>query len=154
MKSILILTAIMMALFAKPVQMTITSKSFEADENKHKTVFDGNVVITKADDQIKASQATVIFDLKNQPERYIAKGHVTFKIALKNSTILGKCQKLTFVPKSKVYTLEGSVNINEEPTKRKIQATKVIIDTTTNKTTITGAKNKPVKFIFDIKEDK
>jgi len=137
---------------AKQTQISITADSFEANENKHQTIFDGNVNIKKDSDTIKASKAEVQFDSKNKPVKYRAFNKVEFSITLKNSTLFGSCSELVFVPKSKVYILSGNVTIDELPTKRKIQASKVIIDSKTNKINISGEKNKPVKFIFEVEE--
>jgi len=153
MKNIFFMLITSICLFgAQTTQISISADSFEADENKHQTLFNKNVLITKNLDKIKASKAIVNFNQENKPIKYTASGKVEFSIILKDSTLYGGCDELVFVPKSKVYILNGHVNINELPTKRKIQATKVIIDTKSNKINITGEKNKPVKFIFEVEE--
>jgi lipopolysaccharide export system protein LptA len=137
---------------ATTTQVSITANSFEAYESKHETIFNGNVIITKKSDTIKSQKAIVKFDTNNKPKEYIVLNNITFKISLKDSTLNGSCKKLIFVPKSKIYTLEGSVNITQSPSNRKIQASKVIIDTKINKINILGEDKKPVKFIFEVEE--
>jgi lipopolysaccharide export system protein LptA len=140
-------------LFSKTTQISITSDSFEANENKHQTIFNGNVSISKLSDTINSQKAVVRFDKNNKPIEYKVFKDVSFSISLKDSVLTGSCDELIYVPKSKVYKLNGHVNIVQSPTNRKIQATKVIIDTKINKINIIGQKNKPVKFIFEV-EDK
>jgi len=152
MKKISLFLLLASLAFSSMTQISITSDSFEASENEHKSIFKGNVVITKLKDIIKASQATIFFDDKNKPLKYQAKDNVNFSILLEDSTIKGRCDELLFVPKSKVYTLKGHVDLTQLPSNRKIKASKVIIETKTNKINITGDQNKPVKFIFEVEE--
>jgi len=153
MKKLYLFLLFTSVVFGAMTQISITSDSFEASENEHKSTFLGNVVITKLNDIIQAKKAIVFFDQENKPIKYQAIEDVNFSIDLNDSTIKGKCDDLIFVPKSKVYTLKGKVDLLQLPSNRKIKATKVIIETKTNKINITGDKNKPVKFIFEV-EDK
>jgi lipopolysaccharide export system protein LptA len=153
MKKFLILLSTIMMVYAGSTKVSISSNNFEADENKHQTTFNGNVVIIKLADKIKSQKAIVDFDQDNKPIQYKVFQNVTFTISLKNSVLTGSCEELSFVPKSKIYILNTKVDITESPTNRKIQASKVIIDTKINKINILGDKTKPVKFIFEV-EDK
>jgi len=153
MKTLMMLFITICIGFGATTEVSITSDSFEASEGKHKTTFTGHVVIKKLSDIIKSNQAVIEFDKENKPVKYKAIKDVTFEISLEDSKLQGKCKELSFVPKSKVYTLTGDVDLLQLPTNRKIKAAKVIIDTKINKINITGEKNKPVKFIFEV-EDK
>jgi len=153
MKKLIMMLISAIYAFSAVTKVYITSDSFEADENKHQTIFTGSVNIKKLQDNIRANLAVVDFDKENKPIKYKAEDSVTFTIVLKNSILDGSCDELVYVPNSKNYILTGHVKINETPTNRKIQATKVIIDTNINKINIFGEKNRPVKFIFEV-EDK
>jgi len=132
--------------------LNIEAEHFEADQNSMKTIFTGSVKIIKIDDKIFADKVIVIFNPDNTPSSYEATNNVTFSLLTKKSQIVGSCDTLNYIPKSKKYTLEGHVEIDDPTLSRKISASKVIIDQVSGKTIITGKKKKPVKFIFDIKE--
>ncbi len=134
------------------VEMSIVSDKFKADEAKHISIFSGNVKIVKLNDTIKSKKAVVTFDEKNKPLSYEASGNVQFSISLKDSVISGSCESLVYDPVSKIYTLSGSVDVIEMPSKRKLKANSVKIDTINAKTVVSGTKVKPVKFIFNIEE--
>ncbi len=134
------------------VEMSIVSDNFSADEAKHISVFSGNVKIVKLNDTIKSQKVIVKFDNKNKPLSYEASGSVDFVISLKDSTISGSCESLVYNPLSKIYTLKGRVDVIEMPSKRKLKANIVKIDTINAKTIVSGTKVKPVKFIFNIEE--
>ncbi len=153
MRILLFILFLLVQIYAKPIsKLIITADSFIADEAKKITTFNGHVIVKKNKDKIEADTIIVKFDKNNRPIKYIAKKNVHFIIHLKKSYYDGKCQKLTFTPTNKLYTLEGSVNIKEYPANRKISASKVIINALLEKTQIEGSKNKPVKFIFEIKD--
>ncbi len=133
-------------------QMSIVADNFSADEVKHISVFSGNVKIVKKDDKISSNKVIVKFDKKNKPLSYTASNGVRFSISLKNSSISGSCESLVYNPLSKIYTLSGKVDVIEMPSKRKLKANIVKIDTINAKTVVSGTKVKPVKFIFNIEE--
>ncbi len=133
-------------------QMSIVSDSFSADEAKKISIFSGHVKIVKDSDTISSNKVIVKFDKNNKPIFYEANGAVEFSISLKKSTISGSCERLTYNPMSKIYTLGGKVDILELPSKRKLKANKVKIDTINSRTEVSGTKSKPVKFIFNIEE--
>jgi len=152
-KALLLVLSLLSLSFASSTKVSVTSDNFFASEKEKKSTFSGHVVIKKLSDTIKTDKAIITFDKENKPVKYQAINHITFIITLDASKLEGSCDELIFVPKSKVYTLKGHVNILQTPSNRKIKATKVIIDTKNNKIDITGEKNKPVKFIFEV-EDK
>jgi len=152
MKLFLILVFLLTILEAKSSKIVITSDSFKADDSKKITTFKGNVTVTKGEDKINSDIMTIKFDKNNKPISYVAKQNVKFKIHLKQSYYDGNCEYLQYNPKTKIYTLKEKVHITEYPENRVISAGKVIIDAINEKTEILGSKNKPIKFIFDIKE--
>jgi lipopolysaccharide export system protein LptA len=135
-------------LLASVQKINIQALNFEADQTKYRSIFTNNVKITKGSDQIKADKVTIYFDRYNKPLSYEAVGSVTFELKTKESTINGECEKLLYNPKNQTYTLVERVNINDYISKRKIIASKVIIDQINGKVVIHGEKKSPVKFIF------
>lgn len=148
---ILFILILNISLFANQL-VNIEAENFIADQNTLTTTFTTNIKIVKADDKIFADKVIVLFDKENTPIKYEATKNVKFSLLTKKSLIVGSCESLTYSPKSKNYTLQGSVKIDDPSLGRKISASKVIIDQVNGKTIITGQKKKPVKFIFDIKE--
>ncbi len=139
-------------LFAKSVEINIVSDDFKSDENKHLSVFSGNVKIVKQNDKILANLVQVSFDKDNKPLVYEARGSVNFTISLKDSVVSGQCEKLVYKPLGKIYTLINKVDIVEFPSNRKLKANKVTIDTINGKILVNGNKKKPIKFIFNVEE--
>jgi lipopolysaccharide transport protein LptA len=135
-------------LLASVQKINIQALNFEADQTKYRSIFTNNVKITKGSDQIKADKVTIYFDQNNKPISYEAVGSVSFELKTKESTINGECEKLLYNPKNQTYTLVERVNINDYISKRKIIASKVIIDQINGKVVIHGEKKSPVKFIF------
>jgi lipopolysaccharide export system protein LptA len=135
-------------LLASVQKINIQALNFEADQTQYRSIFTNNVKITKGSDQIKADKVTIYFDRYNKPISYEAVGSVTFELKTKESTINGECEKLLYNPKNQTYTLVERVNINDYISKRKIIASKVIIDQINGKVVIHGEKKSPVKFIF------
>jgi lipopolysaccharide export system protein LptA len=135
-------------LLASVQKINIQALNFEADQTQYRSIFTNNVKITKGSDQIKADKVTIYFDRYNKPISYEAVGSVSFELKTKESTINGECEKLLYNPKNQTYTLVERVNINDYISKRKIIASKVIIDQINGKVVIHGEKKSPVKFIF------
>jgi lipopolysaccharide export system protein LptA len=133
-------------------KVEITADSFEADEKKHISTLVGNVTILKGADLIKADNLIVRFDEKNKPIEYIANGNISFNIVTQNQEFDGSAQKLLYNPKTLKYEISGNAIINEKTQHQKLMGEKIIIDRISGKSKIIGAKNRPVKFIFDVKE--
>ncbi len=139
-------------LFSKTVQMNIVADNFKADEKRGESIFFGHVKITKESDIITSKKVIVKFDKENKPISYEAIEDVNFSITLKEELIRGSCQKLTYDPVSKIYTLSKNVDVIELPSNRKLKANYVKIDTILGRISVTGSKNKPIKFIFNVEE--
>jgi len=153
MKYIVIISLLVVSLFSKSVEVSIVSNDFKADETKKESVFLGSVKIKKESDEITADRVIVKFDDKNKPISYKAVGNVKFNISMKKSSMKGSCKELEYSPLRKIYTLRGGVDIVEYPSKRKLNANYVTIDTVHKRTVVSGDRKKPVKFIFNIEEE-
>jgi lipopolysaccharide export system protein LptA len=150
MKVILFFLLFINYLYAQKVE--ITADSFEADEKKHISTLIGNVTILKGADLIRADKLIVKFDNDNKPIKYIANGNISFNIITKNQEFDGSAQKLLYNPKTLKYEISGNAIINEKKQHQKLIGEKIVIDRISGKSKILGAKNQPVKFIFDVKE--
>ncbi len=133
-------------------QVEIKADSFEADEIKKVSYFRGHVSIKKGNDFIKSNELKIDFDKNNKPISYYASGDVNFKLNTNNQHFVGSSQTITYQPFLKVYTAKGKVNIVETNKNRVLVGDKIIINRLNGTSTITGTKNKPVKFTFTVQE--
>jgi len=134
-------------------KVEISADSFEADEKKMLSVLQGNVRLIKGEDTIKASKLTIYFDAENKPKSYLAEGNINFIIHTGNQHFKGKAQKLLYKPSSLKYEISGNAFIHEMTQNRKLYGETIMIDRISGKSTIKGSSNKPIKFIFEVKEE-
>ena len=130
----------------------IVADSFEAYENKRLSQLSGHVHVQKGSDDIKADKLEIIFDQKNKPLKYTLTGNVSFNISTQSQHFVGTAQKIIYNPHKKQYIAMGNVHLQEKKTDKTLQGEKIIIDRISGKTTISGKKNKPVKFTFTVEE--
>jgi len=97
---------------------------------------------------------TIIFDTKNKPVKYTAKGNPNFTFYIKSKHYKGKANKIIYTPTDGKYLLLGNVFVHEIKEDRKIYGDKLTIDKTNGRIVIIGKKNQPVKFIFKVEENK
>jgi lipopolysaccharide export system protein LptA len=150
MKKLLILL-LCAVVYAQEIE--ITADKLEADENKKISTLIGNVVIKKGLDKISCDTLEVKFDKENKPTLYQASGDVRFHILTNNKDFKGSAQKLIYNPANKKYSLQGNVKIEELQSKQRLFGETIIIDRTSGKSVIKGDGRRPVKFIFDVKDD-
>jgi len=135
-------------------ELKIKADYFESDEKKGKTLFRGNVYISKGFDEINASKVIIYTNKKREPLKYIATGDVKFRIEDKNKNrYKGKAQKVIYNPNKKVYEFYGNVFITQLNDKKEIKGDEVFLDVTSGKAHAKGVSNNPVIMIFDIKEE-
>ncbi|RUM67264.1 MAG: lipopolysaccharide transport periplasmic protein LptA [Sulfurospirillum sp.] len=151
MKTLLIILSLVSSLFAQRVE--ISADKLEADEKSGISTLIGHVQIIKGDDHISADTLIVKFDKKNKPIFYDAKGSIKFHILTKTKEFEGKADQLRYDPKTLIYEMVGNVVIKEKRSKQILTGEKIQIDRISGKSIIEGKENKPVKFIFDIKEN-
>ena len=150
MKKLLILL-LCAVVYAQEIE--ITADKLEADENKKISTLIGHVVIKKGLDKISCDTLEVKFDKKNKPTLYQASGNVRFHILTNNKEFQGRAKRLIYTPNDKKYQLEGDVKIEELKSRQRLFGETIIIDRTSGKSIIKGDGKRPVKFIFDVKED-
>jgi len=136
-------------------ELEIVSDKFSADGIKGRSTFSGNVSVKRGTDFIKSDTLEVFFDNKNKPEVFSASGGVTFDIELEKGTMYkGKAKSITYDAKKGIYTLNGDVEIVESKNNNRISGENIVLDKNNKKADVTSKENKPVKFIFNINEDK
>ena len=133
-------------------QVEISADSFEADEKKMFSILTGNVVLKKGADEVHANSLTILFDKKNRPKEYLAVGDITFTINTDKQSFDGHAKKLRYDPSILKYEISGSAYIHEKTNNSKLYGETIMIDRISGKSTIKGSKKRPVKFIFQVKE--
>ncbi len=133
-------------------KITITADNFEAYENKKVSILKGHVHVQKGSDDIKAKRLQIDFDQANKPLRYTLTGDVKFDISTKSQHFVGTARKVIYDPHQKRYIAEGDVFLKEKKSGRTLQGEKIVIDRISGKTTISGKRNRPVKFTFTVEE--
>ncbi len=133
-------------------QVEISADKFEADEKKMLSILTGNVVLKKGADEIYAKKLTIFFDKENKPKEYLATGNITFSINTDKQSFDGRAQKLLYNPSTLKYEISGNAYIHEKKQNSKLYGETIMIDRITGKSTIKGSKKRPVKFIFEVKE--
>ncbi len=115
--------------FCEVEKVSIVAEQFYANEGKQISRLTGNVEVKKGKfDELKADVIVINLDKNRQPVRYTASGKVKFKILLNEKKYNGSCGTLTYVPATKVYTLEKDVVLNEIDAKRSVTAEKIVAD--------------------------
>jgi len=135
------------SLLAQDLQ--IKSKTFHADEKSGISVFEGDVNIIKASDELNASKVTVYTDDKNQPTKFIAEGKASFTILTEEGSLYkGKAHKVVYLPNEKEYRFFKNVHLKQINEKKEIIGDEVILKTIDGKAYAKGDKEKPVIMIF------
>ncbi len=150
MKNLIILLLLFQSLYAEKI--TVTADNFEAYENKKISILKGHVHIQKGKDDIKADKLVIEFDKKNKPLKYTLTGDVKFEIHTASQNFSGKAQQIVYDPSKKRYIASGNVFLKEKLSDKLLQGEKIVIDRISGKSTITGKKNRPVKFTFTVDE--
>ncbi len=138
--------------FLQAQQVEISADHFEADEKKMLSVLTGHVLLKKGADEVHAKKLTIFFDKKNRPTEYLAEGNINFIINTNNQSFEGRAQKLLYNPSTQKYEISGNAFIHEKKLNRKLYGETIMIDRISGKSTINGSKKRPVKFIFEVKE--
>jgi len=141
-------------LYAKGQNVEITSKSFEADELKQISKFIGNVKVVKGYDTITSDKLIVNFDKKKNPIKYVAIGNAKFKLILNKKHYAGKANKIIYDPVKKIYHFIGNAFLQDLDSSKKIYGDDISIDQLNGKYDVKSDGNKPVKFIFKVKDEK
>jgi len=153
MKYFLILTIFLSTvLFSQ--ELKVIADSFNTDQTKGLSIFEGHVNIIKKNDELNASKVTIYTDEKNQPTKFIALGSVSFKILTKEGAdYRGTAQKVIYLPKESEYRFYEDVHLRQINDKKEIQGDEVILNTINGKAHAKGLQQEPVIMIFNIADE-
>ena len=140
------------SLFAQKVD--ITADNMMAEDLKKEVHFIGNAKVVQGKSWIHGDEIIVYFDENNETEKYEAIGLVTFEFIEEKSSYKGSADKVTYYPVKAQYILTGKAIIDDLLNKRHVNGDEITLDMTTGNANVKGSKNKPVKFIFDMKDKK
>jgi len=154
MKKLIILT-LMLTINLFSQELKIKANTFSSDEKAGISIFQGNVNITKENDELNASKVTIHTDKNHEPTKFIASGNASFTIqTLDGSLYTGKAQKVIYLPAKKAYHFYKDVHLRQVNEKKEIIGEEVILKTIEGKAYAKGAKKEPVIMIFKLPEEK
>nr|WP_260173429.1 lipopolysaccharide transport periplasmic protein LptA [Campylobacter sp. 19-13652] len=139
----------------KAEQIEISSKSFYANEAQLKSEFNGDVLVKRANDELRANKAIVYFDKKRQPLRYEAIGNAKFKAILKGKRYSGSGDKLVYDAINETYTIIGNGHLKELDGDKNVYGQKIVINQKNGTYNVEGGDTtQPVRFIFNVQDKK
>lgn len=137
-------------LFAEKVE--ITSTSMEAEELKKEVHFIGDAKIIKGKDWLYADKVIVYFGENNETSRYEAIGSVSFEFKKDDKHFKGSANKVVYDIVKSLYVLKGKAIIDDLVNKSHVDGDEIVLDMSTGNVDVKGSSQKPVKFIFDMKD--
>lgn len=140
------------AIFAEKVE--ITSTSMRAENAKKEIHFIGDAKVKKLDDWLHADRVIVYFDENNETKMYKAIGSVTFEFKEETRHYTGSADKVTYYPLKSFYVLKGKAVIDDLINKSHVDGDEIRLDMLTGNANVKSNKQKPVKFIIEMKDDK
>lgn len=154
MKKIVILVIfIATTLFSE--ELRVKSKSFNADQKKGISIFEGTVNVIKGNDELNASKVTIYTDAEQKPTKFIAEGNASFSVLTEEKALyVGKAQKVIYIPESKEYYFYENVHLKQINERKEIIGDEVVLKTIEGKAYANSVKDEPVVMIFDMPEEK
>lgn len=140
------------ALFAQKVE--ITSASMRAVNEKKEVYFIGDAKLKKLDDWLHADRVIVYFDENNATKMYEALGSVTFEFKSEARHYAGSADKASYYPQKSFYVLSGHVVIDDRVNKSHVAGDEITLDMITGNVAVKSNKQKPVKFIIEMEDEK
>ena len=135
-------------------KVNITSDNMEAADMKKEVHFIGNAKVVQGKSWIHGDEIIVYFDENNETKKYEAIGLVTFEFIQEKSSYKGSADKVTYYPVKDQYILTGKAIIDDLINKRHVNGDEITLDMITGNANVKGSREKPVKFIFDMKDKK
>jgi lipopolysaccharide export system protein LptA len=135
-------------------KVEVTSDSMKAQDVQKEVHFMGNVTVKQSQSWLHGDKVIVYFDENNETKKYEAIGLVTFEFIEEKSSYKGSADMVTYYPVKAQYILTGRAIIDDLLNKRHVNGDEITLDMTTGNANVKGNKNKPVKFIFDMKGKK
>lgn len=140
--------------FSLAGEIQISANHFHANEKSGENVLSGNVLVKNDKDILRSSRLLIITDKKRKPLKYIASGRAYFEIVLDNKHYKGNADELSYDVNDDTYELKGKAFVEELTKKQKLYGDKIIINKQENAYTVFSDKKKPVKFTFELEEEK
>jgi len=152
MKYILIIAIFLqLSLFCE--ELKIKANSFSADEHKGVSIFSGDVIIKKRNDELNASEVTIYTNKENKPTKFVATGDVNFRLETKKGAQYeGTANRVIFLPKKQEYRFYENVHLKQLHEKKEIIGDEVVLEIENGKAIAKGVTTEPVIMIFDIDE--
>lgn len=136
-------------------ELKVKAKTFNADQKAGISVFEGNVNIIKASDELNASKVTIYTDEKQNPTKFVAEGNASFHIVTQEGAIYnGKSQKAIYIPQTKEYYFYKNVHLRQLNDAKEIIGDEVVLKSIEGKAYAKGLEQEPVIMIFNVPEDK
>ncbi|MDQ7042327.1 MAG: lipopolysaccharide transport periplasmic protein LptA [Sulfurimonas sp.] len=135
-------------------ELKVVADSFNTDQEKGISTFEGNVNIVKKNDELNASKVTIYTDDKNQPTKFVAQDNVSFKILTKEGAkYRGTAGKVIYLPVKNEYYFYRNVYLQQIDDTKEIRGDEVVLNVVTGKAHAKGLKEEPVIMIFNIADD-
>lgn len=135
-------------------ELKVKASTFEADEKKGISVFQGKVNVIFGADELNATKVTIYTDEKNQPTKFVAEGKASFSILTKDGVpYRGKAGKAVYIPNKKEYYFYNNVHLQQVNEKKEIIGEEVILKTIEGRAYAKGDKTEPVIMIFNMPKD-
>lgn len=139
-------------IFAEKVE--VVSDSMHTESLKKEVHFVGNAKVKKEQDWIHADTIIVTFNENNETKKYKAIGKVNFEFKNDKAHYRGKADTVEYFPLKSLYILTGKAFVDDLLNKRSVKGEKITVDMLNNDSIVEGTKKKPVKFIFEMKDEK
>ena len=137
--------------FSFAANLEVTANNFYHKEGEQKAVFSGNVVVTQGENKITSNKITILLDENGEAKKYIATGNVRFTLKSPKRYIVGKCDRLIYLPVEDKYILIGNVYMKDKLNEREVYGDEIIIDNKHGTSYAKSKGKKKVKFIFKVK---
>lgn len=139
-------------IFAEKVE--VESDAMHTESVKKEVHFVGNAKVKKEQDWIHADTIIVTFNENNETKKYKAIGKVNFEFKNEKAHYIGKANTAEYFPLKSLYILTGKAKVDDLLNKRSVKGDKITVDMIAGDSKVEGSEKKPVKFIFEMKDEK
>ncbi|MDY0120693.1 MAG: lipopolysaccharide transport periplasmic protein LptA [Sulfurimonas sp.] len=134
-------------------ELKIKANLFNTDQKTGVSIFEGDVNIQKAQDELNASKVTVYINENREPTKFVAQGNVSFFIVTEEGAhYKGKSQEAIYFPQKKEYHFFRNVNLKQLDDNKEITGDEVVLKSIEGTAYAKGAEKEPVIMIFNLKE--
>ncbi len=135
-------------------KLEVTADKFTHVDSKKQAVFEGHAHAQEGKSKIDADKFIIYLDKDNEAKEYHAIKNVRFEIIRPSQHIKGRCNYMVYNVKDDSYKLKGNAKLEDILNKRKMSGSVIYLDNKKQNASVTSTKNKPVKFIFQMKDKK